>query len=159
MLNIRIKIWLTIVILCWAFTVLATDERQQIPLQTYGANTYYIDSQIQGAGHFTLLVDTGSGYSVINENTLALLMASDSAVFIKDLRGVLADGSTRVVPLYRVTAIIIGERCVIHDIEAVVFPGDTRQILGVSALQKIAPFEISFEPPMLSLSRCSSSTA
>ena len=51
----------------------ADTEQRQIPMQTYGASTYSIDSEIPGAGKFSMLIDTGSAYSVINEETLATL--------------------------------------------------------------------------------------
>jgi hypothetical protein len=39
-------------------------------------------------------------------------------------------------------------------VEAAVFPGKTRQILGLSALKKAAPFIFSMDPPNLVLSNC-----
>jgi len=39
-------------------------------------------------------------------------------------------------------------------VEAVVFPGKTRQILGLSALRQAAPLIFSLNPPKLVLSNC-----
>lgn len=132
----------------------ADTEQQMIPMQTYGASTYYINSEILGAGQYSMLVDTGSAYSVINEETLASLNSKGQAYFVKNLRGKMADGSEKVVPLYRIAAINLGGNCLIKDIHAAILPGKTRQIIGISTLMRAAPFAMSFDPPMLSLNQC-----
>ena len=147
--------------LLWALFLLAASswaladaEQQQIPMQTFGAHTYYIKSEIPGVGHFPMLVDTGSAYSVINEETLASLSNKGQAHFVKNLRGTMADGSERVIALYRISAINLGGNCLIKDIHAAILPGKTRQIIGISTLMRAAPFAMSFDPPMLSLNQC-----
>ena len=154
------KIWLPMITALWASAGLAENlSSHEIPMETQGSRTFYVQSTIQGSGDAMLLIDTGSGHSVINEETLASLMSSGDATFLKDLRGLMADGSTRIVPLYRISAITLGDGCVIKDVKAAVLPGGTRQILGISALQKAAPFALSFNPPLLHLSNCESSVA
>ena len=101
-----------------------------------------------------MLVDTGSAYSVINEQTLAELTSQGNAQFIKNLRGTLADGSQRVVPLYQIAEINLGGNCVIKDIQAAIINGNARQIIGISTLMRAAPFAMSFDPPLLSLNQC-----
>lgn len=151
------KIWLLMITGLWVTTGIAqTPASVDIPMESQGSRTFYVQSSIQGSGKSMLLVDTGSGHSVINEETLARLMSSGDATFLKDLRGLMADGSTRIVPLYRISAITLGDRCVIKDVEAAVLPNNSRQILGISALQKTAPFGFSFNPPTLSLGNCAS---
>lgn len=132
----------------------ANPEQRLIPMQTYGASTYYINSEILGAGQYSMLVDTGSAYSVINEETLASLSSKGQAFFVKKLRGKMADGSEKVIPLYRIAAINLGGNCLIKDIHAAILPGKTRQIIGISTLMRAAPFAMSFDPPMLSLNQC-----
>ena len=139
----------------WAMPWARADaEQQQIPMQTYGARTYYIESEIPGAGHFSMLVDTGSAYSVINEKTLASLTSAGRAHFVKKLVGTMADGSERVIELYRISAINLGGNCLIEDVHAAILPGKARQIIGISTLMRTAPFAMSFDPPMLSLNQC-----
>ena len=146
--------------LLWIFIFLASfwaradSEQQRIPMQTYGAHAFYIESEIPGAGHFPMLVDTGSAYSVINEETLSRLNNKGQAHFIKNLRGTMADGSERVIALYRISAINLGGNCLIKDVHAAIMPGKTRQIIGISTLMRAAPFAMSFDPPMLSLAQC-----
>lgn len=142
---------LIILVSTWAQ---ADSGQQQVPMQTHGAHTYYISSEIPGAGQFSMLIDTGSAYSVINEETLASLSSKGQAHFVKKLRGTMADGSERVIPLYRISAINLGGNCLIKDIHAAILPGKSRQIIGISTLMRAAPFAMSFDPPLLSLNQC-----
>jgi len=96
--------------------------RFEVPMQHQGASTFYVPSTIEGTEECLMLVDTGSGHSVINEATLKTLKGSGKASFVKNLQGVMADGSTKIVPLYRISAITIGESCTIRDVEAAVLP-------------------------------------
>jgi predicted aspartyl protease len=132
----------------------AGEFATRVSMQEKSAATFYVPAYIQGAGATELMVDTGSGYVTINERTLAALKRQGSAHYVKDLQGILADGSKLVVPVYALASIKIGSNCWLHDIEAAVFPGTSRQILGLSALRKAAPFIFSVDPPSLALSHC-----
>ena len=116
--------------------------------------TYYVEASMLGSGSVEFMVDTGAGYTTINENTLARLMAADNAVYIGELTGVMADGSQQRLPVYRIKHLVLGEDCVLINVDAAVFPQDTRMLLGLSALEKAAPFVFSTNPPRLSLSNC-----
>jgi predicted aspartyl protease len=120
-----------------------------------GAATYYIFGHISGYGDTEFMVDTGSGYTTINENTLKILSANGDATYLKKLKGILADGTEKVVPVYRLSTLKLGAHCELHDIEAAVFPGNTRHILGLNTLKKTGSFTLSFEPPTLTLDTCS----
>ncbi len=137
----------------------AGEFDSDIPMRDKGAATYYVDGDIHGVGPVDLMVDTGSGYMTINEETLGVLKSSGDATYVKDLAGVLADGSTMTVPVYRITQLRIGSSCVLKGVEAAVFPGKTRQILGMSALRQNAPFIFSMNPPKLVLSNCTAAVA
>lgn len=56
---------------------------------------------------------------------------------------------------------MVGDACWIHNVEAAIFPADTRPILGMSVLRRLAPFNLSDDPatPTLNKRRPSSSTA
>lgn len=127
-----------------------------ISMQGKDSATYYIQGNISGYGTVELMVDTGSGYLTINEETLAVLKQEKRIRYVKDLRGILADGREMIVPVYSVSAIRLGKNCWLRDVEAAVFPGRTRHILGLSALQRAAPFIFSVDPPQLVLSHCDS---
>ncbi len=141
------------------FSAQAVDFDSNIPMRDKGAATFYVDGEISGVGAVDLMVDTGSGYMTINEETLGILEASGGATYVKELSGVLADGSILTVPVYLIGQVRIGENCVLNDVEAAVFPGKTRQILGLSALRQAAPFIFSMDPPKLVLSNCTQQVA
>jgi predicted aspartyl protease len=132
----------------------AADFQTRVAMKQRSAATFYVPAEIAGFGPAELMVDTGSGYMTINEKTLAVLRRSGEIRYVKQLQGVLADGTELVVPVYSISAVSIGDNCWLRDVEAAVFPGDSRQILGLSALRKAAPFIFSVDPPLLALSRC-----
>ncbi len=125
-----------------------------VVLQKQNAGTFYIDGAIQGYGEVTMLVDTGSSYLVISEVILSELKQNGQAEFSRELEGIMADGSRRVVSMYRLTSLRLGKDCWIQDVEAAVFPGATRPILGMNVLAHLAPFTFSAEPPALALNSC-----
>lgn len=146
-----------VVISWWGATAHHVDANEFntiISMQGKGSATYYIQGNINGYGAVELMVDTGSGYLTINEETLAVLKRQKRTHYVKDLKGILADGREMIVPVYSVSAIRLGKNCWLRDVEAAVFPGKTRYILGLSALQKAAPFIFSVNPPQLRLSHC-----
>lgn len=127
-----------------------------VTMTSHGAATFYVKGEILGVGPVEMMVDTGSGYSTINEHTLSLLKINGHARYKKDLIGILANGKKMRVEVYTLSAISIGDNCWLYDIDAAVFPGKTRQILGLSALKHTAPFMFSMNPPELILSNCNS---
>jgi hypothetical protein len=135
------------------------DLGTRIPMMEKAAATFYVPAHIRGSGDTELMVDTGSGYLTINEGTLEALKLKGAARYVKKLQAVLANGSEMVVPVYAIDAVNIGGNCWLHNVEAAVFPGSTRQILGLSALRKAAPFTFSVDPPSLVLSHCGAGAA
>ncbi|MES9969288.1 MAG: retropepsin-like aspartic protease [Candidatus Thiodiazotropha sp.] len=125
-----------------------------VPMYSKGASTYYIAGKIGNMPETEFMVDTGSSYMTINEATLSELQAIGSPRYIRDLKGVLANGDVLSVPVYTITNVRIGEECLLDEVDVAVFPGKTRQILGLSALSKTAPFIFSTQPPQLQLSNC-----
>jgi len=139
--------------------VQAAQFDKQIPMRATKASTFYVGGYLDGYGAVDMMVDTGSSYMTINESALAVLRENGSAAYVKDLTGIMADGTRKVVPIYRISNMSIGKGCSLHDVEAAVFPGHTRYILGLSALKMAAPFALSIDPPTLMLSNCMDSTA
>jgi len=125
-----------------------------VPMREKGSATYYVTTEILGLGAVDLMVDTGSSYSTINEETLAVLVQQQRADYVSDLEGMLADGTRLMLPIYSIQSMNIGGQCLLQDIEVAVFPGNTRQILGLSTLRQASPFIFSMDPPQLVLSHC-----
>jgi predicted aspartyl protease len=137
-------------------SVLAGDINVTVPMHDKGLATYYVHAQVADLGMSEFMVDTGSGYLTINEQTLFALQERKQAQYVKELRAVLANGSELIIPVYAINQLRIGN-CTIRNVEAAVFPARTRQILGLSALNKAAPFTFSVDPPELVLSNCAKS--
>ena len=131
-----------------------TAEFTAIEIEKRNAGTFYISGALDGFGPLDLLVDTGSSYLVITEPMLALLRETGRASYSRGLEGRMADGSTRVVPVWRVSSLRLGESCWVHDIEAAIFPAGSRTILGMNVLSRLAPFTFSAEPARLGLAHC-----
>ncbi len=148
------RVWLLTLALVWSGFAAGAEFDAVIPMWTKGAATYYVGGEIEGLGPVEFMVDTGSGYLAIGQKTLEALQAKGEARYVRDLTGVMADGSHRVVPVYRLSKVVIGRSCVLYDVEAAVFPGLSRNILGLSALKQASPFVFSVEPPRLVLSHC-----
>jgi predicted aspartyl protease len=145
----------TVLLLAAVVTSGAVGETfNTIPMNQKQLATYYIEANMHGIGPVEFMVDTGAGYTTINENTLKLLRQADNAEYIGELTGVMADGSQHRLPVYRIRHLVLGKDCVLNNVEAAVFPRDTRMLLGLTALEKAAPFVFSINPPRLSLSNC-----
>lgn len=143
-------------IFCIATSVCAGGISTHVPMTLKGSKTFYVSGWITGIEPTEFMVDTGSSYLTINQVTLNKLKSNGQEVdYLRDLIGVLANGDELVMPVYRIPRIVLGNSCELFDVEAVVFPGNTRQILGLSVLRRAAPFMFSVDPPELQLSNCS----
>jgi predicted aspartyl protease len=134
--------------------VVAAQFNAVVPIHDKGAQTFYIKGQLGSLDSTEFMLDTGSGYLVINQESLAQLKESGQAGYVKDIKGILANGDEFVVPVWKISSMTINDQCILHEVEAAVFPGRTRQILGLTALKKAAPFIVSFDPPQIVFSHC-----
>ncbi len=126
----------------------------KIPIQEKGAVTFYDAGQVKGYHQTDFMIDTGSGYTAINETMLSKLQEQNNIEYLTTVSGIMANGKRTSLPVYRIASINIGGKCVLNDIKAVILPGNTRNILGLNALKKAAPFAMSVNPPELILSHC-----
>ena len=134
--------------------VVAAQFNAVVPIHDKGAQTFYIKGQLGSLDATEFMLDTGSGYLVINQKSLAQLKQSGQAGYVKDIKGILANGDEFIVPVWKISRMTINDQCILRDVEAAVFPGQTRQILGLTALKKAAPFILSFDPPQIVFSHC-----
>lgn len=125
-----------------------------VPIHDKGASTFYIKGRLGNLAYSEFMVDTGSGYLVINQESLVQLRNNGQADYLKDIKGIMANGEEFIVPVWRISSLTINDQCILYDVDAAVFPGQTRQILGLTALKKAAPFIVSFDPPQIVLSHC-----
>ncbi|WP_084190943.1 retropepsin-like aspartic protease [Methylomarinum vadi] len=146
---------LAFVSLCFlAPSIQAAQFGTTVPMSKKGTATYYVPVEFDGVAGNHLMVDTGSDYVTINKATLDLLKERGKVDYVKQVGGTMANGMDIIVPIYRIAKLNIGCCCILHDVEAAVFEGTERQILGLSALRKVAPFALSVDPAHLILSDC-----
>ncbi len=135
----------------------ADDFSTAVPLLEKGTETYYVTASV-GASRFELLVDTGAGFTALNSQLIEELEASGHAREIGAVEGIMANGDIYELPVYMISSLNVGG-CIIRDFEAAEMPAGTRNLLGLSALKKAAPFAFSIEPAELRLSNCGSTVA
>jgi hypothetical protein len=135
-------------------TVMAGKFDARIPMSVGSAMTYYVQASFGDLQASEFMVDTGSGYLTISQQTLTQLRDRGLASYTRELPGVLADGTKVQVPVYQVSQFRIGP-CLLENVEAAVFPSTQRQIIGLNVLSRSAPFIFSMNPPELVLSHCS----
>lgn len=126
-----------------------------IPIHKRGASTFYVTARLGNLNAEDFMVDTGSGYLIINQASLDRLKSAGEARYVNNIKAILANGAEFVVPVWRVSKFTLGGQCVLHDVAAAVFPGDSGQILGLTVLERAAPITLSFDPPQIVLSHCS----
>jgi predicted aspartyl protease len=153
-----LRSWIALATLPVVTGVQAVEFDHTVPMHRKHLATFYVQGAISGFGDVELMVDTGAGYMTINQGILSTLQAAGQVEYVKDLTGVLADGSRIGISVYRINEIRVGEGCVLRDVEAALFPDEARMLLGLSALQKAAPFVFSTDPPRLLLSNCTTSS-
>lgn len=132
----------------------ADPAKTFVPMHDKGMATLYVHGTIEGIGTVEFLVDTGASYLALNEETISALLEKGSAHYVRKISAKMADGGKRSVSIYLISEIAIGDSCSIKSVEAAVIPGSARNILGLSALRKTAPFVFTMEPPALGLSHC-----
>ena len=142
----------TILLLSFGGPAPAADNR--IPVQEKSGATLYVAGTIEGYGTTEFLIDTGASHVAISEELLEILERGGHVRFLRRLTGTMADGRRRAIPIYSIRSLVIGNDCVLTDVEAAVLPGNTRNILGLSALRRAAPFTLSMDPPAISLGGC-----
>ena len=148
----------TLALLSLAFGCAHADpSATSIPMTEKGTATYFVTAEI-GNESIELLVDTGAGYTTLNQTLLRRLKASGDATPIGEIEGILANGTVCVLPVYRVARLDLGG-CRLENIEVAETPSDARNLLGLSALKKAAPFTFSLNPAELRLSNCDNAVA
>ena len=102
------KIIVTLGFCIFSLGAAAAKFDHTIPMLNKGAATYYVDGAIEGVGPVEFMVDTGSSYMTINEETVSVLVNQGRAQYLGDLRGRLANGDSLEVPLYSIRHVKIG---------------------------------------------------
>ena len=130
-------------------------EELTIQLTEKGTDVYYLQARL-GSISTELLFDTGSGYLALIETLLDTLEKEGRATYQRKVRARLANGRISEIPIYRVDVLSLGENCSVHDVEAAMLKGSTRNILGMNVLRSVESFAFSFSDETLTLRGCGS---
>lgn len=125
-----------------------------LPMWQQGSGGYYVRGVFAGGIESELLVDTGSSYVVLSAATFAKLKRNGATAFQRTIRGTTAAGRSMEAKVYSISTLALDESCVLRDVEAVVLRNADRDILGLSALRRLQPFSLNFEPAALTISAC-----
>jgi clan AA aspartic protease (TIGR02281 family) len=137
--------------LLWSIAAMpAAAGSVDIPLEAAATGTFYVKAGINAEVQTDLLLDTGSGYVSLSSRTFDRISAGTRPALERTITGILADGKSVSVPVYRIAELDLGAGCVLHNVEVAVFKNAARDILGLNALKQMQPFTLQLDPPQLS---------
>jgi predicted aspartyl protease len=128
------------------------------PLERKPSGNYYLDVSLAPGMSEEFLVDTGSGYVVLTKATFDAVRDLPGTRHLRDITGRMANGKSARARIYHLARLELAGNCVLEDVEVAVIPGSTRNILGLSALRRVAPFAMELSPPKLLYSACATSS-
>ena len=131
----------------------ALDFDHQVPLMTSPGGSFYVTSYLAGI-EADFLLDTGAGYVTVDSKLFRALRRESTVRQVRRVAARLANGKLKPVTVYEVEHFVIGEGCDVGPVEVAVLEGAGRNLLGLSALTRAAPFAVHTSPPALALSGC-----
>lgn len=137
-----------------AHSASATDFDAEVPLVRHASGNLYVDGELAPGIAAEFLLDTGAGVVSVSEALFDRLSDRTHVEPAGRVAARLANGRFQAMNLYKVASFRIGGSCEIGPVEIAVMPGSDRNILGLSALSKAAPFAVHVTPPKLVLSGC-----
>lgn len=138
-------------------TLAAPAGSTRAPLFSGSGGALELDARI-GGETVRLLLDTGAGMVTISSDLFRRLERHGGVTHLREVGARLADGRIRQMSVYRLPALSISG-CDLGAVEAIVVPGEGRNLLGMNALAQAAPLTLNLAPsPNLVLGGCSHST-
>ena len=125
-----------------------------MPIDKSQTGNLYVDAVINSNVRSQFMVDTGAGMITLNRALFKQISREGSVEKIGKIAARLANGKYQTMSLYKVQSFSIGENCNLGEMEVAVMKHSGRNILGLSALIKVAPFSIHTNPMELILSGC-----
>jgi predicted aspartyl protease len=129
----------------------------QVPLQKTGAGSYTVAGRLGGVeGEF--LLDTGASMITVSRTLFKQVSARAAPgrepTLLREVAARTASGRVSVLSVYRVEEFTLDNQCPIGPVEVAVMPAGGRNLLGMEALSRAAPFAVYTSPPALGLSQC-----
>ena len=127
----------------------ARADTAEIPMHEVRSGAFYIKGNLGGLVDTDLLLDTGSGYVSLSQQTFDLIRDDATTVFQRHITGIMANGRKESVPIYRIGELRLTSECILRNIEVAVFRSTSRDILGLNALMQIQPITLQLDPPLM----------
>lgn len=118
-------------------------------MQLMASGAFYVKASLDSRVNTDMLLDTGSGYVSLSDETFGKIKDEPGTVFQRYITGMMADGKASRVPVYLISELKLSEHCVLRDIEVAVLRNATRDILGLSALRQLQPLTLQLDPPVM----------
>jgi predicted aspartyl protease len=118
-------------------------------MQLMSSGAFYVKASLDSRVNTDMLLDTGSGYVSLSDETFGKIKDEPGTVFQRYITGMMADGKASRVPVYLISELKLSEHCVLRDIEVAVLRNATRDILGLSALRQLQPLTLQLDPPVM----------
>lgn len=125
-----------------------------VPMTDSGAGNFSVSASFGADPSTPFLVDTGAGLTTISQRLFRSLQRTRKLQPIRRVAARLADGRLRALDVYKIDDFRLGDECSLGAIEVAVMANDGRNILGMSALAKTAPFGLHLTPAALAVTRC-----
>ncbi|MGA0840949.1 MAG: retroviral-like aspartic protease family protein [Pseudomonadales bacterium] len=131
------------------FSGAVVAQGNDIPMQLMASGAFYVKASLDSRVNTDMLLDTGSGYVSLSDETFGKIKDEPGTVFQRYITGMMADGKASRVPVYLISELKLSEHCVLRDIEVAVLRNATRDILGLSALRQLQPLTLQLDPPVM----------
>jgi len=125
-----------------------------VPMTDSGAGNYSVSASFGADPAADFLIDTGAALTTISSRLFRDLQRTRKLEPVRRVAARLADGRLRAMNVYHIDDFHLGDHCSLGAIEVAVMANDGRNILGMSALAKTAPFGLHLTPAALALTRC-----
>ncbi len=125
-----------------------------VPMTDSGAGNYSVSGRFGTDPAAEFLIDTGAALTTISDKLFRRLQRTRTLEPVRRVAARLADGRLRAMNVYHIDDFQLGDHCSLGAIEVAVLANDGRNILGMSALAKTAPFGLHLTPAALALTRC-----
>jgi predicted aspartyl protease len=142
--------------------VSATGSRAEalghaVSLERSGAGGMYVAGEIAGV-QADFLVDTGADLVTVDERLFRQMRKSGEVRELRRVAARMANNRLQVMTVYEVAHLNIGDNCDLGPVEVAVMKGAGRNLLGLSALSRGAPFTLGMAPPTLVFDHCPGDT-
>jgi predicted aspartyl protease len=141
--------WVSFVIFMFAITARARAPESAVEIPIYADNGVpHVVVSIPGVEpEVEMILDTGAAMVLLPEWVVGKIKGLK---YEEEQIAILANGQELTYSEYTLETLIVGT-CVIHNVTVAIFPGNSRGLLGISALAKVSPVTLNFSTNKLSV--------